>query len=134
MGQANGVAVGAIGFFANQRLADGGVGINADRGFTRVDVGLAAGSQLQLQHLARCQVPAQQGIDVFVVDTFTACGRNHRCGVGCAVQIRAVCIGLGHIAKEAEGQVLCQGARQVKAAALGVAFVGVFLELAVDRD
>jgi hypothetical protein len=119
-----GVAVGAVGFLAQQRFADGCIGVDADGGFTGVDVALAAGAHLELQHLLGRQVPAQQAL----MSRFFTPSRPAGHGVGgggSAVEVGLSASLLAMLPYRRNDRLSASGPDR-QADALGAAFLGVF--------
>ncbi len=131
MGDRAGVAVHAVGlrFALGQcRQVNAGRGTGgADRAITSVDVALAAGAGFELHHLVGGHVPAQQRVDIAVLDALAA-GRRHRVGVGSvlAVELQRVRVGLVEIAVQAERQGVGHRPTQLQADAFAATFGAVF--------
>ncbi|KAG1176554.1 hypothetical protein G6F35_016467 [Rhizopus arrhizus] len=107
MGDRTGVAVHAVGFrlaVGQRGQIDTGRGAGgADGAVAGIDVALAAGAGFELDHLVGGEVPAQQRVDVTVLDAFAASRRyGIRVGRVLAVEVQRIGVGLVEVAVQPE--------------------------------
>ncbi|KAG0746067.1 hypothetical protein G6F24_015775 [Rhizopus arrhizus] len=107
MADRTGVAVHAGGFrlaVGQRGQIDPGRGAGgADGAVAGIDVALAAGAGFELDHLVGGEVPAQQRVDVTVLDAFAASRRyGMRVGRVLAVEGQRIGVGLVEVAVQPE--------------------------------